>query len=68
MGALQEQRTVVFGINRMHKYWDVPTPGIETAASTTAELAQPWDNIFSGHPALAGMVSSYSGRHFAFSA
>ncbi len=63
MGALQEKRTVVFGINRMHNYHDVPVPSIEISASTSAELSQPWANVFSGHPALAATSVTIAGGH-----
>ena len=62
MGALQEKRDVVFGINRMHRYHDVPTPTIDTNG-TGSEIGQPWANIFSGHPALAAKsITNVSGH------
>jgi hypothetical protein len=63
MGALQENRGVVFGINRIHNYWDIPTPTADVSASTAAVFSQPWNNIFTSHPALTGRSSSVAGGH-----
>jgi len=63
MGAFQEKRTVVFGINRMHHYPDVPTPTFDFGASTFSEFSQPWQNIFTGHPAVVGTSITDVGGH-----
>ena len=63
MGALQEKRDVVFGINRTHHYPDVPTPTVDMGASTAFEFSQPWQNIFSGHPSNVGTSLTLPGGH-----